>query len=319
MKKSNLLKLLENKNEQIKLLFIAPNYPDFTIFDEVNTNFFNKNRFLCEVMYIRSSDIDNIIQLSQNYDCIVNLCDNYVGDTNGNPGLDVIEAFDKNKVLYTGSNKKVYCLSKFDMTKARHTPKTYFEKDLDFDNIKFPLFIKPNNLSCSEFIDDNSAVYNSNDLIKQINMIKQHTNDFVIQEYIDGNEYTCVVFRDRFGKVICLDPLEIKLNNFKTNYMTHEIKNNFFDDVEYNYDIPIKEEIKQNCIDVYNDLELDSYVRMDVRNTYIIDVNCYPEIMGHEESENLADCIIQKFYNFDDFLTDILYDACNRNYIDTSN
>ena len=94
--------------------------------------------------------------------------------------------------------------------------------------------------------------------------------------------------------------------------MTEDIKNDLFDYVEYNYDIPNKEEIKKNCINVYKDLKLNSYVRMDVRDTYIIDVNPYPEILGHPELENLADCIIQKFYNFDDFMIDILHDACQQ-------
>jgi hypothetical protein len=50
---------------------------------------------------------------------------------------------------------------------------------------------------------------------------------------------------------------------------------------------------------------------MDMRNKYVVDVNCYNEMLCDVEYEEMADSLITKYYNFNDFMIDMLYDACN--------
>ena len=143
--------------------------------------------------------------------------------------------------------------------------------------------------------------------------------DIVIQEYIDGNEYTAFVLRNKDGKIICLDPLHIKINS-SVNYLTNKIKINEYtknkdnDTVVYdlNIDEIIKNNIKKICIDAYEKLNINSYVRMDLRDEYIIDINPYPEILGLNDEINLDTIIINHCYSYDEFLIDILYDATNK-------
>ena len=143
--------------------------------------------------------------------------------------------------------------------------------------------------------------------------------DIVIQEYIDGNEYTAFVLRNKDGKIICLDPLHIKINS-SVDYLTNKIKINEYTKNKDNntvvYDLNIDEIIKNNikkiCIDAYEKLNINSYVRMDLRDEYIIDINPYPEILGLNDEINLDTIIINHCYSYDEFLIDILYDATNK-------
>ena len=68
----------------------------------------------------------------------------------------------------------------------------------------------------------------------------------------------------------------------------------------------------QKCITVYEELNLNSYVRIDIRSGLIIDVNSYPEIFSPVEEEDMNDVIIKKFYDFDEFLYDLLFDTVRR-------
>ena len=313
------------KNLHLTLLFITPKYNNDAPYTNIDTSYFDKNKFTCDKKLISTDDIEEVIKISEEYDCIINLCDGYIDNKNKIPNVDIIEALEQNGIPYTGTNKHIYKLSKFDLIGKIKCPISvnYYElrsnKDL-ITYLKFPLFVKPNNLGFSELIDKNSIVRDREELEAQLNKILIVTDDIIIQEYIDGNEYTAFILRNKDGKIICLDPLHIKINS-DVNYLTNEIKLNEYtkknniDTIVYdlNIDKNIKNNIKKICIDAYEKLNINSYVRMDLRDEYIIDVNPYPEIIGSVNEINLDTIIINHCYSYDDFLIDILYDATRLN------
>jgi D-ala D-ala ligase C-terminus len=309
-KYNNLLNLLNN-NKKIKLLFVTPDYGEVYKYSKVNLDYFDKNKFQCDIVYITSNDITKTIKLffDHDYDAVINLCDGYLNNKDNIPHINFIEELEKNNIPYTGSDKRVYSLSKMNICASQHTPKSY--TNLDFNHF-FPLFIKPNNLGCSELIDDQSVVYNEEQLQQQIEKILKKTDDIIIQEYLDGDEYTALVFTNKNNGVVCLDPLHIKFSNINVKYLTNDVKLNQFDDIIYEYDIEEKDKIKDICIKVYENLNLNSYVRMDIRCMKVVDINPYPEIFGPEEEEDLCDSIIRHCYDFDKFLIDILYDGVRK-------
>lgn len=310
----NIINKLEN-NEKLKLLFVSPDYKGTYAYPDVETLYFNKDKFECHTRFITNKDIPEILELSDKYDCIVNLCDGYLDNLNDTPSANFIEALEKYNIPYTGSCSRVYKISKTDLRGKISTPNSihlseYLNNVNILSSLKFPLFIKPNNLGCSEHIDNNSVVHTIDELHAKLRWIQQYTTDVLIQEYIDGGEYTAMILRNKNGEIICLGPIELKFSNGE-KYLTFDTKLNNFDDIIYEFDIdPVKSEnIKKVCIEAYEKLELNSYVRMDLRDTYIIDINSYPELLGHEEEENTGDTIVKKYYSFDNFLTDILYEA----------
>jgi hypothetical protein len=324
-------------NSHLKLLIVSPSYQvhNQNLIDSyisspamthLKTSYFNKEKFTFDTKLITSDDIEEIIKIADNYDCIINLCDGYINNKNKIPNVDFIEALEQNGIPYTGTNQNIYKLSKYDLTGKIKSPITVNYHQLKANNdlvyhLNFPLFVKPNNLSFSELIDENSVVWNKEELMSQLDKVLKVTDDIVIQEYIDGNEYTAFVLRNKDGKIICLDPLHIKINS-SVNYLTNKIKINEYtknkdnDTVVYdlNIDEIIKNNIKKICIDAYEKLNINSYVRMDLRDEYIIDINPYPEILGLNDEINLDTIIINHCYSYDEFLIDILYDATNKKY-----
>ena len=302
-----------NYNQKIRLLFISPKYEGKYECEEIDVDRFNKNVFECDVKLITNNDIDNIIKICDKYDYVINLCDGYIDNNDNIPNVNLIRKLEENKIRYTGGNEKTYSISKTDLIGKIPTPKSLHFKDYNENTIKklnYPLFIKPNNLGCSEFIDNNSIVNNKEELDNQLNKIIVKTRDIIIQEYIDGSEYTALVFKNKDNEIICLDPIELI---FKTRlkYLTHDIKMTGFDtDIDYNYDIDIekKNKIRNICIEAYKILKLNSYVRIDLRELYIIDINSNPEFLEKDE-EGIMDTIIKKYYDIDKFIIDILHDS----------
>ena len=313
-KYEKLLKKLNN-NERIKLLFVSPDYTGIYPYSHVETNYFSKEKYECDVRLIKNENIEEIIRISEEYDCIVNLCDGYMDNKYDIPNTNFIRRLEENGIPYTGGNERSYLISKADLIGKVPTPQSIHYEEYERNNdiikeVRYPLFIKPNNLGCSELIDNNSVVNNKEELDNQLNKIIERTRDIIIQEYINGSEYTALVFRNKNGEIICLDPIEITFTN-DIKYLTNDIKVNSFDTVGYNFEIDEDkvEKIKEVCKYTYDKLNLNSYVRLDLRELYVIDVNAYPEIFGLEEEEDIADTIIRKFYDFDNFLLDMLYDS----------
>ena len=273
---------------------------------EIDVSYFDKTKFVCDVIYIKNDDIPAAIEKAKEYDCVVNLCDGYMGNTDDIPNVNFIQALEKHKIPYTGSNGKVYCLTKQDLSQIENTPKSCKTYD---GSIPFPLFVKANNLGCSEGIDDGSVVHTEEELKAQLEKINKITSDVIIQEYIEGNEYTALVFRNRKGEIVCLGPVQLEFLNPKVKYFTNEVKRSDEFEFKYNFDILDKERMQNICVGVYEALDLNSYVRMDMRNSLVIDVNPYPEILGNIEYEEMSDALLTKFYSHDEFMVDLLYEA----------
>ena len=152
----------------------------------------------------------------------------YIDNNDKVPNINFIDVLERENIPYTGSSKRVYCLSKSDFVGCRNTPIIYD----NITEVKYPAFVKMNNSGCSENIDEGAIVYNYDELINQLT---KFNNNYIIQEYIDDNEYTVFIFANKNGEVVCLDPLEIKFDKLKTNFLTHDIKLNQFDDVIYRF------------------------------------------------------------------------------------
>src|SRR5665647_3174535 len=121
MMKTNTYNKLANKlkaQEKINLLFVSPNYDKIYPYSKVEMKYFDKDKFNCDLMFITNSNVEHVIDLfltSKKYDCIVNLCDGYVGNTNNIPGVNFIQELEKNGIPYTGSDERVFSLAKSDL------------------------------------------------------------------------------------------------------------------------------------------------------------------------------------------------------------
>jgi carbamoyl-phosphate synthase large subunit len=79
------------------------------------------------------------------------------------------------------------------------TPRIFLPEDMQQGNYQLPVMIKPNDGSAGKM------VYRA-DNNEQLNFFKNYVPNAIIQEFIDGTEYTLDVFADLKGNVLCVVP-----------------------------------------------------------------------------------------------------------------
>jgi len=80
-----------------------------------------------------------------------------------------------------------------------YAPKMYTDKDLETSDVQYPLFIKPKSGSSSI---NAFKVHNQKELV----IYKSIINDPIIQDFMEGEEYTVDVFLDFEGNIISIVP-----------------------------------------------------------------------------------------------------------------
>lgn len=144
----------------------------------------------------------------KNYDIFINLCEGYLEWEV--PSIDVIHSLDLLDLPYTGPTSLLYDPTKELMKYVAYcegvsTP-AYFiiEKPEDIDRVdefmKYPLFIKPAKAGDSLGIDERSVLYNKQDLLNKVVEIFNDYGPLLVEEYIDGREFTVLVAANTDGK-----------------------------------------------------------------------------------------------------------------------
>ncbi|WP_276504147.1 SET domain-containing protein-lysine N-methyltransferase [Terrimonas pollutisoli] len=144
----------------------------------------------------------------KNYDVFVNLCEGYLEWEV--PSIDVIHSFELLDLPHTGPTAKLYDPTKELMKYVAHcegvkTPGYFIiEQPEDIDKVEkylsYPMFIKPAKAGDSLGIDENSVLYNKQDLLKKVVEIFNEYGPLLVEEYIDGREFTVLVAANRDGK-----------------------------------------------------------------------------------------------------------------------
>ena len=89
---------------------------------------------------------------------------------------------------------------KFFTENSIDTPKTLTESEISqLEEADFPLLLKPWDGSCSIGVN---KVTN----FEELTFFKRYVRNAIVQEYIQGDEYTCDAYVDRYGKVRCVVP-----------------------------------------------------------------------------------------------------------------
>lgn len=103
---------------------------------------------------------------------------------------------DKNVISIIRDKFKTY---RFLKQNGFNTPKVIFKNDIDSENYKFPLFIKP--------LDGSSSINNfkiNNKL--ELDFFMNYVPNPIIQEFAEGNEYCVDIFTDFNGNAITIVP-----------------------------------------------------------------------------------------------------------------
>ena len=143
-----------------------------------------------------------------NYDLYINLCEGYLEWKV--PSIDVIASLELLELPYTGPSANLYDPPKAIMkylafcedvkTPAHILIESEDEINQLPGNLQFPLFVKPAKAGDSLGVDDASKVNNVTELTVKVNAILKEFGSALVEEYIEGREFTVLVCANPDGK-----------------------------------------------------------------------------------------------------------------------
>lgn len=231
---------------------------------------------------------------------IFNWCER-LNQTDGTEAL-VTDIYSKHGFTFTGGNSRVLRLlsNKFEcismLEKAGiSVPKTYFVKKEEYKEFKCDFsklhIVKSNEYHASIGISKNNLVRSMEEyLVVAKNYAENLKTDMVVQEYIEGSEYTALLWGNETPEVLPI--LHLNFGNKSgiqifTEDGKFEKHSDDYINVPYTFlsnenNEILEKKIENVSTEAYKKLALIDYARMDFRvssdNIYIIDVNANPYI-----------------------------------------
>jgi D-alanine-D-alanine ligase-like ATP-grasp enzyme len=297
--------LLSNTNGMIQPLIKAElDMPNGADYSKTHTSVLENLGYEVIDYYLTDeleTDKQNILLLNSEVYMFIILCEH---DKNCK---DIIEFMNSYKIFNTSSFvPKEYIFKRLGISKLAMqdlciqnniaTPKYIFittETISSLNNVistlQYPLFLKPVNGHDSIGIDSENYCNNFDEVYnKCIKLLKISQSGVIIQEYVDGDEYTTFTLGDENYGITVLKPTKVYFDQIKFKTM-----NDKFKDCTYRHDIFYDESIgnliQNTCQRAHKMLNIHGYTRMDIRyangKVFVLDINVYPDLFDSEETE----------------------------------
>lgn len=245
----------------------------------------------------------------QGFDVFVNLCEGY--RDSDVPSIDVIHALEHMGVPFTGPTSALYDPPKDLMKIAARSSgvpgPAYVAAtgvsgvDDALAHLRFPMFVKPAAYGDSIGIDDGSLVHDADALRRQVGRVASGFGRALIEEYIDGREFTVLVCGDPdpAGTPLALAPIEFRFPP-GVCFKTYDLKVRQFHP-ECNVacsDAGLAARLKEAAVRVFRSFSGEGYARMDFRVTpdgrvFFLEVNFACSVFYPEGHQGSADYILQ--------------------------
>ncbi len=244
----------------------------------------------------------------KNYDIFVNLCEGYLEwDV---PSIDVIYTLELLNLPFTGPTTLLYDPPKELMkyvayTEGINTPayaliNTIEELDTECAHLKYPLFVKPHKAGDSLGVDEHSLVNNIEELQKKVVEIIDEYGPLLVEEYINGREFTVMLAANEDGKTVTVfKPVEYIFpegNQFKT----YALKTS---ELHPNANIPctdaeLEKKLKEAATQIFRSFGGVGYARLDFRvdgkkEIFFLEINFTCSVFYKDGYEGSADYILK--------------------------
>lgn len=157
----------------------------------------------CEVHLLhKATAVQQVISLAkQHFDLFINLCDGAWDEDR--PGIEVVQALERLGLPFTGANAAFYEPSRDKMKKVCHywgipTPDHVFAYnwraiEMAAQLLRYPMIVKHPNSYSSIGLTRASRVLTEADLFEQARLMIERFGGALIEEFIDGREFTVLV------------------------------------------------------------------------------------------------------------------------------
>ena len=242
------------------------------------------------------------------FDIYVNLCDIYPdADV---PSVDVIWTLEHFGLPYTGPNLRLSAAAKDLIKFVAHSegiatpPHVVVETPGNLSacsQLRYPLFVKPNNMGDSLGIDGDSLVREPAALEPTVSALIRKYGAVLVEEYVDGREFSVLVCGnpDPAGRPLALLPAEFRFREGE-GFKTYDMKMHQHRP-ECNvpcHDPLLAESLQDAACKVFSAFSAVGYARMDFRlskgnDLFFLESNFDCSIFYPEGFEGTADYILK--------------------------
>lgn len=178
------------------------------------------NGFRWKHYLVQPTDVEKQIKdlIDEGVDAFINLCDGTADDALS--GIALVHALEKYNAAFSGADSKFFDPTRDEMKNAARrvsvpTPNWIFvnrvqDAEKVVKRLKFPMLVKPPHGYASVGIRRNSRVENIEQLREQIDLEIKEFGRALIEEFIEGREFTCLIAEnpDNPKKPLTFTPVE---------------------------------------------------------------------------------------------------------------
>jgi D-alanine-D-alanine ligase len=240
---------------------------------------------------VQKSNVEEQIKalMDDGVDVFINLCDGTPDEPVS--GAQLIKALEKLGAAFTGASRDFFDPTRQEMKRAAArvgvpTPAATFVKSMaDVERaartLRFPMLVKPPHGYASFGIRKESRVTNVDDLKKQAAITMKDDGRALIEEFIEGREFTCLVAEDpddpthvfSFQPVEFIFPEGESFKHYAMKWVEYEkMKVVVVDNPDYD------KRLREATVKVYQALKGNGYARCDFRlgadgEFYMLEIN----------------------------------------------
>lgn len=307
--------IANNENRQLKICVLQPDYST----SDVDYRHYDPARNLSHLIpaanfnHVLLNKLTTYKQLKElkkkNYDVFVNLCEGYL-EWNI-PSIDVIYFMELLKLPFTGPTSLLYDPPKDLMkyvayTAGIKTPAFALIQstdciDKETHHLQYPLFVKPDKAGDSLGIDEHSLVHNKEELTTKCNAIIEEYGPLLVEEYIEGREFTVMLVANADDEKTCtiFKPIEyIFPKGFQ--FKTYSLKTS---ELHPEANIPcndplLEAALKDAALKIFQGFDAVGYARLDFRvnannEIFFLEINFTCSVFYKDGYEGSADYILK--------------------------
>ncbi|MGB4848669.1 MAG: SET domain-containing protein-lysine N-methyltransferase [Saprospiraceae bacterium] len=243
------------------------------------------------------------------YDIFINLCEGYMEWAV--PSIDVIYFMEMLNLPFTGPSSILYDPPKDLMKYVAYaegikTPAFALIESLediekDCRHLRYPLFVKPDKAGDSLGIDQESLVYTKEDLIHKCADIIEEYGPLLVEEYIDGREFTVMLVANAEDEKTCtvFKPIEYVFPQ-GFHFKTYSLKTS---ELHPEANIPcqdpdVEQQLKDAALGIFQGFGGVGYARLDFRmndkkEIFFLEINFTCSVFYKDGYEGSADSILK--------------------------